>query len=73
MLSYDRIVRAGNEIKGKIHRTPLFHSTTFSNMFSCDVYFKMLISHMHLDHYGGLAEILWYRGARNVKDELTIC
>ena len=33
---------------------------------------KMLISHMHLDHYGGLAEILWYRGARNVKDELTI-
>ena len=41
MLSYDRIVRAGNEIKGKIHRTPLFHSTTFSNMFSCDVYFKM--------------------------------
>ena len=33
---------------------------------------KILISHMHLDHYGGLAEILWYRGSRNVKDELTI-
>ena len=41
MLGYDRIVEAGNEIKGKIHRTPLFHSTTFSNMFSCDLYFKM--------------------------------
>ncbi len=33
---------------------------------------KILISHMHLDHYGGLAEILWYRGARDIKDELTI-
>ena len=41
MLSYDAIVKAGNEITGKLHRTPLFHSTTFSNMFSCDVYFKM--------------------------------
>lgn len=33
---------------------------------------KILISHMHLDHFGGLAEILWYRGALNVKDELII-
>jgi threonine dehydratase len=41
MLNYDRIREAEDEIKGKIHRTPLFHSTTFSNMFSCDLYFKM--------------------------------
>ena len=33
---------------------------------------KILISHMHLDHFGGLAEILWYRGSRNIKDELII-
>jgi|GEM_PF-1001079 len=33
---------------------------------------KILISHMHLDHYGGLAEILWYIGSRNIKDELII-
>lgn len=32
----------------------------------------ILISHMHLDHFGGLAEILWYRGSRNISDELTI-
>ncbi len=33
---------------------------------------RILISHMHLDHFGGLAEILWYRGSRNITDELTI-
>ena len=33
---------------------------------------KILISHMHLDHDGGLAEILWYRAAREAKDEVII-
>ncbi|MCL4453750.1 threonine ammonia-lyase [Ferroplasma sp.] len=41
MLDYGRIEDAEKEINGKLHRTPLFHSTTFSKMFSCDVYFKM--------------------------------
>ena len=32
----------------------------------------VLISHMHLDHYAGLAELLWYRGSRKIKDPLLI-
>ncbi len=41
MLDYQRIQEAENEIKGKLHRTPLFHSATFSRMFLSDIYFKM--------------------------------
>ena len=32
----------------------------------------VLISHMHLDHYAGLAELLWYRGSRKIKEPLLI-
>ncbi len=32
----------------------------------------VLISHMHLDHYAGLAELLWYRGTRKIKEPLLI-
>jgi ribonuclease Z len=30
------------------------------------------ISHLHLDHYSGLAELLWHRASKNVKSKLTI-
>ena len=33
---------------------------------------KVLISHMHLDHYLGLVELLWYRGMRKTKEQLTV-
>ncbi len=33
---------------------------------------KVLISHMHLDHYGGLAELLWYRAINHAEEELSI-
>ena len=32
----------------------------------------VLISHMHLDHYAGLPELLWYRGSRKIKEPLLI-
>jgi ribonuclease Z len=32
----------------------------------------VLISHMHLDHFSGLPELLWYRAEERVKDELTV-
>jgi ribonuclease Z len=32
----------------------------------------ILISHMHLDHYAGLPELLWYRGSRKIKEPLLI-
>ena len=32
----------------------------------------VLISHMHLDHYAGLTELLWYRGSRKIKEPLHI-
>lgn len=32
----------------------------------------VLITHMHLDHYMGLAELLWYRGSRKLKDPITV-
>ncbi len=32
----------------------------------------LLISHMHLDHYIGLAELLWYRSIYNAKEKLTV-
>ncbi|MEM0138990.1 MAG: threonine ammonia-lyase [Ferroplasma sp.] len=41
MLDYNKIVDAEEKIKKTLHRTPLFHSKTFSEMFSCDIYFKM--------------------------------
>ncbi len=41
MLDYNKIVEAEEEVKKYLHRTPLFHSKTFSDMFSCDLYFKM--------------------------------
>ena len=41
MLSFNDVLEAENTIKGKLHRTPIFHSETFSDMFNADVYFKM--------------------------------
>ncbi len=41
MLKYDDIVDAEKIIVEKLHRTPVFHSKTFSDMFSNDIYFKM--------------------------------
>ncbi len=32
----------------------------------------LLISHMHLDHYAGLAELLWYRSIYKAKNRLTV-
>lgn len=32
----------------------------------------VLISHMHLDHYGGVAELLWYRSINKVDSTLMI-
>lgn len=32
----------------------------------------LLISHMHLDHYAGIAELLWYRSIYKAKNHLTI-
>lgn len=32
----------------------------------------VLISHMHLDHFSGLPELLWYRAEEKVKNEMTI-
>ena len=33
---------------------------------------KVLISHMHLDHFGGLAEFLWYRASNRSEEPLTV-
>ncbi len=41
MLSFDDVLEAENIIRDKLHRTPIFHSETFSDMFNADVYFKM--------------------------------
>ncbi len=41
MLKYENIVDAEKIVKEKLHRTPLFHSKTFSDMFDSDIYFKM--------------------------------
>ncbi len=32
----------------------------------------LLITHMHLDHYVGVAELLWYRSIHRAKEPLTI-
>ncbi len=32
----------------------------------------VLISHMHLDHFMGLPELLWYRGSARTKNTLTV-
>lgn len=32
----------------------------------------LLITHMHLDHYAGIAELLWYRSIYRAKNTLTI-
>lgn len=32
----------------------------------------VLISHMHLDHYAGIAELLWYRSIYKARSRLTI-
>jgi len=32
----------------------------------------VLISHMHLDHYAGLAELLWLRAINNISDQLVV-
>ena len=39
-LTIDDIVEAQRTLEGKIKRTPLNHSTTFSKMAGCDVYLK---------------------------------
>ena len=33
---------------------------------------SVLISHMHLDHFSGIPELLWHRAEEKVGDELTI-
>ena len=33
---------------------------------------RVLISHMHLDHYVGVAELLWYRSIHEAEDPLLI-
>lgn len=37
----DDVREASEFLKGKINRTPLFHSTTFSRMYESEIYFKM--------------------------------
>jgi ribonuclease Z len=32
----------------------------------------LLITHMHLDHYSGIAELLWYRSIHNAKTPLMV-
>lgn len=32
----------------------------------------LLITHMHLDHYSGIAELLWYRSIYKAKTRLTV-
>ena len=32
----------------------------------------VLITHLHLDHYLGLIEFLWYRGSRKLKNTVTV-
>jgi len=32
----------------------------------------VLISHMHLDHYAGLAELLWLRAINNIRDQIVV-
>ncbi|MCL5009603.1 MAG: MBL fold metallo-hydrolase [Candidatus Parvarchaeota archaeon] len=32
----------------------------------------LLITHMHLDHYAGIAELLWYRSIHKAKDNLLV-
>lgn len=33
---------------------------------------RVLISHLHLDHYLGLLELLWYRGSRKINEPLQV-
>ena len=33
---------------------------------------KVLITHMHLDHYIGLPELLWHRGSSKIKETLIV-
>ena len=32
----------------------------------------VLISHMHLDHYAGLAELLWLRAINKIRDQIVV-
>ncbi|MCW6170776.1 MAG: MBL fold metallo-hydrolase [Thermoplasmatales archaeon] len=32
----------------------------------------VLISHMHLDHYAGLAELLWLRAINKIRDQMVV-
>ncbi|KPV47388.1 threonine dehydratase [Acidiplasma aeolicum] len=43
MITFDDVKNAEKIIDGRLHRTPLVHSKTFSDMFNADVYFKMEI------------------------------
>ncbi len=41
MIDIQKIVNAAKMIKGKVIRTPLVHSPSFSRMFGCEIYLKL--------------------------------